>query len=88
MHDRDIERSLEAERLLPEFAGLIIAAFEPHEIRQYFSSHPRLGVHGHIANEEQHEFMVQHGAIEHSIETEVQDALILGDMMKYFGITG
>ena len=41
---------------------------------------------GHITSEEQHEFMVSTGAVPHSIETEVQDALILGDMMKYFGI--
>jgi hypothetical protein len=36
--------------------------------------------------EEQHNLMISNGAIEHSIETEVQDALTLGDMMKYFGI--
>jgi hypothetical protein len=30
--------------------------------------------------------MVSKGAITQIIETEVQDALILGDMMKYFGL--
>lgn len=88
IYDRDMERIQEAERLLPEFAGLIIADFDPHEIRKYFESHPRLGVHGHATSEEQFDFMVQHGAIEHSIDTEVEDALIFGDMMKYFGING
>lgn len=86
MYITDMEIIHEAERLLPDFAALIIAAFEPHEIRQYFKSEPRLGIHGHVATEEQHAFMVQHGAIEHSIDTEVEDALIFGDMMKYFGI--
>jgi hypothetical protein len=77
---------IEAEGLLIKFVFLISEAFSPHEIRKYFDSHPRLGVHGHICTEEDHEFLVKHGVIEHSIETEVEDALIFGDMMKYFGI--
>jgi hypothetical protein len=76
----------EAEKLIVEFTGLTKDAFESHEIREYFQSHPRLGVHGHIASEEQHAFLVEHGAIEHSIDTEVQDALIFGDMLNYFGM--
>lgn len=77
---------LEAEELLPRFASMIKAALEPYEIRKYFESHPRLGVHGHVGTAEQYEFMVKHGAIEHSIDTEVRDALIFGDMLKYFGM--
>jgi hypothetical protein len=77
---------MEAEGLLVKFAFLINQAFEAHEIRKYFASHPRLGFYGHVSTEEQYSFMVMHGAIEHSIEIEVQDDLILGDMMKYFGI--
>ncbi len=77
---------LEAEGLLLKFAFLINQAFEPYEIRKYFESHPRLGVHGHVGTDEQYEFMVKHGAINHSIETEVEDALIFGDMLKYFGM--
>lgn len=75
---------IEAEGLLVKFVLLISQAFSLHEIRKYFDSNPQLGIH--ISTEEEHEFLVTHGAIEHSIETEVQDALILGDMMKYFGI--
>lgn len=77
---------IEAEGLLVKFVFLINQAFSPHEIRKYLKSHPRLGVMGHITSEEQFEFMVSTGAIEHSIETEVEDALTLGDMLKYFGI--
>jgi hypothetical protein len=78
---------IEAEGLLIKFVFLISQSFSPHEIRKYFQSHPLLGVHGHIATEEQLEFLISKGAIEHSIETEVQDALIFGDMLKYFGLS-
>jgi hypothetical protein len=77
---------LEAEGLLLKFAFLIMQEFPDYKIRKYFASHPRLGAHGHVASDEQYEFMVSKGAIRHSIETEVEDALIFGDMMKYFGI--
>jgi hypothetical protein len=80
-HKREI--ITEAEGLLTRFAFLINQAFEPHHIRGYLESHPRLGIHGHICSEEEYEFMVSKGAIEHSMETEVEDALILGEMMKY-----
>lgn len=79
-------RVMEAEGLLVKFVFLINQAFSPHEIRKYFDSHPRLGVMGHIASEEEHDFMVSEGVVEHSIDTEVEDALIFGDMMKYFGV--
>lgn len=65
---------------------MIKSAFEPHEIRQYFNSNPRLGVMGHICSEEIHEYLVEKGMVEHSIEIEVEDALIFGEMMKIFKI--
>ena len=86
-YEEEKEIILEAEQLLPKFALMIKEAFEPDEIRRYFKSHPRLGVHGHIETDEEYEFMVSHGAIEHSIDTEVEDALIFGDMLKYFGVS-
>ena len=86
IHEREKARIIEREGLLIKFVFLIRLAFPPHEIRKYFDSHPGLGVHGHISTEEDHEFLVKHGAIEHSIETEAEEALILGGMMKYFGI--
>ena len=79
-------RVIDAEGLLVKFAFLVNQAFSPHEIRKYFDSNPRLGAMGHITSEEEHDFMISKGAIEHSLDTEIEDALILGDMMKYFGI--
>ena len=79
-------RVIETEHILIEFTKLIKGSFDQYEIKSYFDSHPRLGAHGHTTSEEQHAFLIQQGAIEHSIETEVEDALILGDMMKYFQI--
>ena len=77
---------IETEGLLVKFVFLINQVFSSQEIRKYFQSHPRLGAMGHITSEEQHDFMVSTGAIPHSIDTEVEDALIFGDMMKFFGI--
>ena len=79
-------RVIEAEGLLVKFVFLINEKFPPHEIRKYFQSHPRLGAMGHVTSVEQYEYMVSTGAIPHSIEIEVEDALIFGDMAKYFGI--
>jgi hypothetical protein len=87
-HENEKARIMEAEGLLVKFVFLISQAFSAYEIQKYFDSHPRLGIHGHIFTEEEHAFLVKHGAIEHSIHTEVEDTLILGDMMKYFGING
>ena len=80
-------RVIEAEGLLVKFVFLVSQAFSPHEILKYFQSHPRLGAMGHITSEEQYEFMVSTGAIPHSLDTEIEDALIFGDMMKYFGVS-
>jgi hypothetical protein len=84
--DAHKEKIAEAEDLLIKFATLIKGAFELYEIREYFESHPRLGVHGHIGTEAEFDFLVSKGAIEHSIDTEIEDALIFGNMKKYFGI--
>ena len=51
-YEQKKEIILEAEQLLPKFATMIKEAFEPHEIRKYFESHTRLGVHGHVITEE------------------------------------
>ena len=77
---------IEAEGLLAKFVFLIGQAFSPHDIRKYFESHPVLGL-SPVSTAEEYEFLVKHRAIEHSIDTEIEDALIFGDMMKYFGIS-
>ncbi len=77
----------EAEELLVEFATLIKQVFHPYEIRNYFESNPRLGTMAQIASDEEYEFLVSRGIVEHSLDTELEDALIFGDMMKYFQIS-
>lgn len=85
-YEDEKERIFEAEELLIKFTTLIRGAFEPYEIKEYFESHPRLGALGHIASEEEHDLFITKGAVEHSIDTEIDDAMIFGDMKKYFGI--
>ena len=71
--------------ILAGFAELIMGAFTQYEIKDYFNSNIRLGALGHVATEEEHKLFVEKGAVKHSLETEINDSLILGDMMKYFG---
>ena len=83
IYEKNIGVAKDTEEALIRFAALIKEAFEPHQILSYLESNPRLGIHGHIASEEDYDFLVSKGAVKHSIDTEVRDALILGDMMKY-----
>jgi hypothetical protein len=87
VYEHEKEKIIESQKVLLEFADLIKKTFDPHKIRQYFDSHPRLGVHGHIGTEEQFDFMVSKGAIRHDLDTEIEDALIFGEMLKYFGMS-
>jgi hypothetical protein len=80
------QRVIETVKILTEFANLIKRSFALYEIKGYFDSSPRLGTLGHTVTEEVHDLFIQQGAVEHSIETEVEDALILGDMIKYFQV--
>lgn len=69
-----------------EFSSLIKKSFARQEIRKHLDSNPRFGLLGHIFSEKEHRFWVKKGAVEHSIETEIEDALIFGEMIKYLGI--
>jgi hypothetical protein len=40
-----------------------------------------------IASDEEYEFLVGRGIVEHSLDTELEDALIFGDMMRYFEVS-
>jgi hypothetical protein len=75
------------EELLVKFAALIGEAFEPYEIRTYLEAGPPLGAMAHICSEEEYEFLVGRGIVEHSLDSEIEDAMIFGDMLKYFSIT-
>jgi len=68
--------------LLEEFAALINNVFEYSEIREYFKSNPCLGA----ASVEEYRYLVSRGMVHNSLDTEIRDALIWGDMMKYFAI--
>jgi hypothetical protein len=87
IYEKNIVIINDTEETLARFAALVRETFEPYDIRRYFESNPRLGIHGHIASDEDYDFLVSKGAVEQSIHTEVRDALILGDMMKYFQIS-
>jgi hypothetical protein len=87
IYEKNIVVMKDTEEALTRFATLIKEAFEPYQIKSYFESNPRLGIHGHIASEDDYDFLVSKGAVELSIDTEVRDALILGDMMKYLGVS-
>jgi len=78
------ETILQTEALLGEFSNLIKGAFALHKIRQYFESNPRLGTLGHTVSDEQYDSLISSGSVEHTLETEIEDALIFGDMLKYF----
>ena len=47
------------------------------------------GIDDHVIDmmNECRRILVKHGAFEHSIDTEVEDALIFGDMLKYFEVS-
>ena len=85
--DEDYESRLKkiemAREVLVEFSKEIKETFNTHEIRKYFDSNPRFGSIGHTISEEEHKVLVEKGAIEHSLETEVEDALIYGEMREY-----
>ena len=57
-----------------DFSSLIKHSFERQEIRKYLDSNPRFGPLGHIFSEKEHRFWIEKGAVEHSIETEIEDA--------------
>jgi hypothetical protein len=86
IYEKNIEVVADTEEALIRFAALIKEAFEPYQIRSYFESNPRLGIHRHIGTDEDYEFLVSKGAVECSLYSEVRDALILGDMMRYLGV--
>jgi hypothetical protein len=82
-YEEEKEKILKIREAVTEFSRLIKSSFSQYEIKEYFDSHPRLGVFGHICTEKDHKFFVAHGMVERSIDTEVKDAMIFGDMVKY-----
>jgi len=85
--DEDYEQRIKgikmAKKALVEFSKMIKETFAPHEIGKYFDSNPRFGIVGHTISEDEYRFLIEKGTIEHSLETEVEDALIYGEMREY-----
>ncbi len=70
--------------ILDEFAQLIKKSFHLYEIHTYLNSNQRFGSAGHIHTEEEHDFLVQMGMHERDIETETEDAIVYGEILRYF----
>ena len=83
-YEKEKETIVETEALLCEFSDLIKGAFAPHKIRLYFESNPRLGMLGHTVSDEHYDSLISNGSVEHTLDTEIEDALIFGDMLKHF----
>lgn len=41
---------------------------------------------GNIVDEKTHKLFIEKGAVEHSLDTEIDDTLILGEIYNYFGL--
>ena len=88
--DKEYEKAVKEvtalKEILTDFSEMIKGFFTKHEIKKYFDSHIRLGALGHILTEKEHKIFIEKEVVEHSLETEINDSLILGDMMKYFNL--
>ena len=73
--------------LIDIFSSKIKEVFLCEEIRNYFSSNPRFGALGHALDEKQYRLFVEKGATDRSLDTEIEDALILGKMKKYLNLS-
>lgn len=67
-----------------EMVERILAAFDLFQIYEYFQSNPRLGSSGHILSEEQQRYWWKMGIEEHTIEDEIRDALLFGELQRLF----
>ena len=83
-YEKNLKRVAEEPEVLSEFVRLIWGAFARHEINGYLDSHPRLGPLGHVMSQEKHAFMVEKGAVNWSVETEVEDALLFARIRECF----
>lgn len=72
--------------ILTDFSEMIKDSFTKQEIDKYLGSNMRFGAMGHILSKEEHKEFVEKEVVEHSLETEINDSLILGDMIKYFDL--
>jgi len=62
---------------LPNFVAEVKRIFEPHEIREYLESVRRIGAMGHVATDEEFEFMRKAGAFDENPVRGAEDVLIV-----------
>ncbi|MDI6815724.1 MAG: hypothetical protein QME41_00830 [Actinomycetota bacterium] len=74
------------ERLLFRCSQGIMLTFTEHELNNYFRSNPRFGALGHVLTEDGHRLFVEQEVVGHSIDNEIEDALIMGEMKKYLKV--
>lgn len=67
-----------------EMVTRILSAFDLSQIEEYFQSNPRLGSSGHILSEEQHRYWWKMGIEKHTLEDEIRDALLFGELQRLF----
>ena len=82
--DRQKSRLAMLDNILIEFAHSIKGSFDQGEINIFLRSTPRFGALGHVCSEDEHRFFIEKGAVEQSLDTEVEDALIFGEMERIF----
>ncbi len=62
---------------LPHFVAEVKRIFEPHELRDYLENVRRIGAMGHVATDEEFEFMRKAGAFAENPVRGAEDVLIL-----------
>ena len=71
----DTRPGFAAER--PNFVAEVKRMFEPHEIREYLENIRRIGAMGHVASDEEFEFMRKAGAFDENPVRGAEDVLIV-----------
>lgn len=67
---------------LPNFVAEVKAIFEPQEIREYLENVRRIGAMGHVATDEEFEFMRKTGAFDENPVCGAEDVLIVERIKK------
>ena len=85
-HPGQIETTSTLQALIIKISEQINRTYSQEEINRYFESNPRFGPLGHVLTEDEHELFVEQGVVDHTIDVEITDALIAGEMKRYLKI--
>jgi hypothetical protein len=86
VYEREKATIIEREGALIKFVFLITQSFGADEIGKYFRSNPQFGIRGRVPTDKQCDCEVSLEVEEHALDAQIEDALILGEMMRYFGV--